>query len=167
MVNSVDSNEGVYFVPALQGLGAPYWDTSARGLITGITRKTSRETLVRAALESLAYQSCDVVRVMEDALGRRIERLRVDGGSAQSDFLMQFQADLLGIPVERPAMIETTALGAAGLCGIACGVWSEEALMKVTRPERYFKPEMSEDKRRVLYGAWKAAIQKALTPREG
>ena len=116
---SLSSNDGVYFVPALTGLGAPYWDAAARGTIVGLTRATSRAHLARAALEAIAYQTRDVVEIMGAELGRPLRKLQVDGGACVNNFLMQFQADVLGVPVERGTTIETTALGAAGLAGLA------------------------------------------------
>ena len=123
MAASLVSNEGVYFVPALVGLGAPHWEAGARGMVTGLTRGTTRAHLVRAALEAMAYQTADVMAAMERNGGARLPALRVDGGATANTWLLQFQADVLGVPVERPAMAETTALGAAGLAGIATGVW--------------------------------------------
>ena len=114
---------GVYFVPAFVGLGAPYWDADARGTLTGVTRSTEREHIVRAALESIAYQTRDLVEAMEADSGEQLSELRVDGGAAVNDFLMQFQADILGRPIVRPVDVETTALGAAYLAGIATGFW--------------------------------------------
>jgi glycerol kinase len=123
MARALPSNEGVYFVPALTGLGAPHWESDARGTIVGLTRGSSREHLVRAALEAMTYGTVDVLEAMLSASGASVDVLRVDGGAAQNDWLMQFQADVLGVPVERPDMVETTALGAAGLAGLATGVW--------------------------------------------
>ncbi|MCU0618654.1 MAG: FGGY-family carbohydrate kinase [Gemmatimonadaceae bacterium] len=123
MAASLASNDGVYFVPALVGLGAPHWEAGARGMITGLTRGTTRAHLVRAALEAMAYQTADVMAAMARNGGARLPALRVDGGATANTWLLQFQADVLGVPVERPAMAETTALGAAGLAGIATGVW--------------------------------------------
>jgi glycerol kinase len=163
MAASVTENEGVYFVPALQGLGAPHWDAEARGTIVGLTRKTSRETLVRAALEAMAYQSRDVVDAMAGALGRPIERLRVDGGASKNQFLMQFQSDVLGIPIERPSDVETTALGAAAIAGLGAGIWSESELLPYLKPEAVFQPKLGETERQTLYAGWTAAVQKART----
>jgi glycerol kinase len=154
----VPDNEGVYFVPALQGMGAPYWDPAARGAIFGITRKTSRATLVRAALESLAYQSRDVVEEMARALGEPIRKLRADGGGAQNDFLMQFQADILGLPVERANITDTTALGAAGISGVASGAWTRESFGELIRSEKKFEPKLSEELRERYYSRWKEAV---------
>jgi len=131
---SVPDTGGVYLVPAFVGLGAPYWDARARGALVGITRGTRREHVIRAALESIAYQSRDVVECLRADSGMPLEGLRVDGGACQNDLLMQLQADLLGVPVERPPMLEVTALGAAALAGLAVGFWSDRGeLEKRTR----------------------------------
>ncbi|HEY4129304.1 MAG TPA: glycerol kinase, partial [Gemmatimonadaceae bacterium] len=127
LAGSLASNDGVYFVPALTGLGAPHWEASARGTIVGLTRGTTRAHLARAALEAMAYATVDVVGSMSRASGAKFDRLRVDGGATANAWLMQFQADLLGVPVERPSMVETTALGAAGLAGLGAGVWKSAA----------------------------------------
>src|SRR5262249_4632024 len=124
---SISDNGGVYMVPAFVGLGAPHWDSSARGLLTGVTAATGRAHLVRAALESIAYQTRELVEAMEADSGERLSELRVDGGASVNNFLMQFQADILGRPIVRPADIETTALGAAYLAGLACGFWKNTA----------------------------------------
>ena len=123
LARSVDSTDGVYFVPALTGLGAPHWESAARGTIVGLTRGTGRAHLVRAALEAMAFGTAEVLGSMRDASGAAFDKLRVDGGATQNDWLMQFQADVLGVPVERPDVVETTAMGAAGLAGLATGVW--------------------------------------------
>ncbi len=162
MAKSLASNDGVYFVPALVGLGAPYWDPSARGTFLGITRGTRREHFVRAALESIAYQTRDILEVMKKDTGRCFRSLRVDGGASANDFLMQFQADILGIPVERPKVLETTALGAAGLAGIAVGFWKDagefgrlRAVEKIFYPSKFFK------NRDVYYRQWLEAVKRA------
>jgi len=156
------ANDGVYFVPALTGLGAPYWDAAARGTMVGLTRATSRAHLARAALEAIAYQTRDVVDIMGAELGRPVHKLRVDGGACANNFLMQFQADVLGVPVERSAVIETTALGAAGLAGLASGVWSSPAdFIAHRRVERVFAPKMSTETRESLYAKWKEAVSRA------
>ncbi|HVM59759.1 MAG TPA: glycerol kinase GlpK [Verrucomicrobiae bacterium] len=156
------SNEGVYFVPALTGLGAPYWDAAARGTIVGLTRATTRAHLARAALEAIAYQTRDVVDIMTAELGGPARKLQVDGGACANNFLMQFQADILGVPVERSAVIETTALGAAGLAGLAAGVWSSPSdFLTHRRVERVFEPKMPESTRESLYGQWKEAVARA------
>jgi glycerol kinase len=148
-----------YLVPAFVGLGAPYWDAEARGAIVGITRGTSRADLVRAALDSIAYQMRDVVAAMEGDTGRRVRELRVDGGACANNYLMQFQADVLGRPVRRPAMVETTALGAAMLAGLAAGVWrSPQELAALNRAGRVFRPTMRAAQRERLVSGWRAAV---------
>jgi glycerol kinase len=158
LARSVDSTLGVYLVPAFVGLGAPYWDPEARGAVIGLTRGVTREHVVRAALESLAYQTRDVVDTMAAEAGRPIQLLRVDGGAAANDFLMQFQADVLGTTVDRPKVIETTALGAAMLAGLGSGLWSQAELERVRAKERVFSPKMSAERRNALYDGWKAAV---------
>jgi Glycerol kinase len=138
MARSLASNDSVYFVPALTGLGAPYWDPSARGMIIGVTRGTRREHFARAALEGIAYQVRDVVDEMKKAAGISFRRLRVDGGASKNDFLMQFQADILPLAIERPVVTETTAFGAAGIAGIFAGFWTKEKFMSVRRVDRVF-----------------------------
>jgi len=156
----IDDNEGVYLVPAFSGLGAPHWDTEARGAVLGLTRGAGRPHLARAALESIAYQSRDVVEVMNRDSRIPLTELRVDGGAARSDFLMQFQADLLGVPVDRPVLIETTAAGAAYLAGLAVGVWNSPAeLDQVRATERRFEPCMPDTQREALYAGWQQAIK--------
>jgi glycerol kinase len=160
--SSVPDTGGVYFVPAFVGLGAPYWDSSARGAITGITRSTSRAHLVRAALESIAYQSRELIQAMEADCGRPLDELRVDGGAAVNDFLMQFQADILDRPVVRPADVETTALGAAFLAGLATGFWKSQAEVEgFWREERRFEPRMRASQRERLFDGWLAAVARA------
>jgi len=162
MATSVDSTGGVVFVPALTGLGAPHWDPGARGTIVGITRGTRREHLVRAALEAIAYQTHDVVRAMETDVGSTLDELRVGGGAASNDFLCQFQADLLGIPVVRPGCSETTALGAAFAAGIAVGLWdSVEAATGLLQEDRRFEPGMSLEARERLLEDWNRAVERA------
>jgi len=156
---SVSSTGGVYMAPAFVGLGAPHWDSTARGLITGITRSTGKAEIVRAALESIAYQTRELVEAMEADSGERLTELRVDGGATANNFLMQFQADILDRPIVRPADVETTALGAAYLAGLATGVWkSVEELEKFWRSERVFEPRMKADERESLYAGWKRAV---------
>jgi glycerol kinase len=158
----LSSNEGVYFVPALTGLGAPYWDAAARGTILGLTRATTKAHLARAALEAIAYQTRDVVDIMSAELGAPLRKLQVDGGACANNFLMQFQADILGVPVERPVVIETTAVGAAGLAGLAAGVWSIPAdFLAHRRTERVFTPSMAGPERENLYTKWKEAVARA------
>ncbi len=164
IATSIPDTGGVYVVPAFVGLGAPYWDAYARGTITGLTRGSGRAHIVRAALESVAYQTRDVVQAMQADSTISLETLRVDGGMARNDLLMQFQADILGVPVERPAVTETTALGAAYLAGLACGFWkSQDEMTAQWGVERRFEPAMSADQRESLYAGWKAAVKRALT----
>ncbi|MCT4780473.1 MULTISPECIES: glycerol kinase GlpK [Exiguobacterium] len=156
----VDSTEGVYVVPAFVGLGAPYWDSDVRGAIFGLTRGTEKEHFVRATLESLAYQTRDVLTAMEKDSGIELKTLRVDGGAVSNDFLMQFQADILGVPVDRPEINETTALGAAYLAGLAVGYWKDKAeIKKQWKLNRQFKPEMKEDDREQRYAGWQKAVE--------
>ncbi|MBX6341726.1 MAG: glycerol kinase GlpK [Thermomicrobiaceae bacterium] len=159
---SVDSTGGVYVVPAFVGLGAPYWDPYARGTIVGLTRGSGRAEITRATLESVAYQTRDVLEAMQHDSGVEFKELRVDGGMVANNFLMQFQADIIGKPVERPAVAETTALGAAYLAGLAVGFWKDE--QDVTRNwqlDRRFEPQMSEEERDRLYRGWKRAVERA------
>lgn len=161
---SVADTGGVYVVPAFTGLGAPYWNQYARGTITGITRGFTRAQLVRATLESIAYQTCDICRAMESDAGVELTRLRVDGGASANDLLMQFQSDLLGAEVLRPACIETTALGAAYLAGLAVGYWKDTADIKQNRQTgRVFLPEMQDTTRVKLLKGWDRALTAALT----
>lgn len=164
LATSVPDNGGVYVVPAFVGLGAPYWDMEARGAIVGLTRGVSRAHIVRATLESMAYQTRDVVEVMNADSGVPITELRVDGGAAANDLLMQFQANILGVAVDRPAMVETTAAGAAFLAGLAVGFWTgPEDLVQARRREHLFTPLMETDKREALYDGWKRAVRQVLT----
>jgi glycerol kinase len=157
---------GVYMVPAFVGLGAPYWDGGARGLLAGLNRATGRAEIVRATLESIAYQTRDLVEAMQADSGETLCELRVDGGAAQNNFLMQFQADILGCRIVRPADVETTALGAAYLAGLAVGFFRNEAeLESFWAAERVFEPSMSEDRRGSLYAGWKQAVARARTDR--
>ncbi|MGE5572379.1 MAG: glycerol kinase GlpK [Bacteroidota bacterium] len=160
---AVPDSGGVYVVPAFVGLGAPYWDMYARGTIVGITRGTNRDHLIRATLESIAYQSRDVVEAMVKDSGIRLAALRVDGGAARNNLLMQFQADILGVAVERPQVTETTALGAAYLAGLATGFWGDRAeVARRWRAGARFEPAMEESKRERLYGGWQKAVARAL-----
>jgi glycerol kinase len=158
----VDGTDGVYFVPAFVGLGAPYWDAYARGTIVGLTRGTDRRHIARAALEALCYQSRDVLEAMAVDSGIDLEALRADGGAAANDLLMQLQADLLGVPVQRPAVTETTALGAAYLAGLAVGYWSGlEEIAAQWRIDAEFEPAMSAERRDALYAGWQRAVERA------
>lgn len=164
----IDSTDGVYVVPAFVGLGAPYWDQYARGAIVGLTRGSGRAQIVRATLESIAYQTRDVVGAMSADAGLAVDTLRVDGGAAVNDFLMQFQADILGAPVQRPAVTETTALGAAYLAGLAVGFWeSQEEIAQQWQLEKTFEPVMSADQREALYARWQEAVERARSWAEG
>lgn len=159
---SLVSNDGVYFVPALTGLGAPHWEPRARGTITGLTRGTTRAHLVRAALEAMAYSTADVLEAMEHAAGLRVSALRVDGGAASNDWLMQFQADVLGVPVERPELLEATALGAAALAGLSAGVWDDgESFLRLRHLTR-FEPTLARPKVLALRDGWRRAVKAAL-----
>lgn len=160
----VSSTEGVYFVPAFVGLGAPYWDHAARGAIFGLTRGTTKEHIIRATLEAISYQTRDVIEAMEQDAGIKLESLRVDGGASTNNFLMQFQADILGTIVERPQITETTALGAAYLAGLAVGYWeNREAIYDHWKVERTFTHTLSPSKREQLYMGWKKAVQSTCT----
>jgi glycerol kinase len=158
----VPDTQGVYVVPAFVGLGAPYWDMYARGAIVGLTRGTNRNHIIRATLESIAYQTRDVLELMRAECGIDLRELRVDGGACSNNFLMQFQADMLNVPVERPEIIETTALGAAYLAGLATGFWKDQATIAEKRKvDRRFQPDMDEEKRQALYAKWKKAVERA------
>ncbi|MBX3147923.1 MAG: glycerol kinase GlpK [Gemmatimonadales bacterium] len=159
---SVPDTGGVYFVPAFVGLGSPYWEPEARGIITGLTRATGRAHLVRAALESMAYSTRDLLRTMLDGTGLEIPVLRVDGGAAANPRLMQFQADLLGVPVERPDSVETTALGAAALAGIATGVWPSIGDFVASRRFETFRPAADAASRDAWVAGWQRAVSTAL-----
>jgi glycerol kinase len=162
IATSIEGNDGVYLVPGFTGLGAPYWDQYARGTIVGLTRGTGKAHLVRAALEAIAYQTRDVLEAMQADSGLDLQALRVDGGAAANDFLLQFQADILGVRVERPAVTETTALGAAYLAGLAVGYWeSQDEIEAQWRVEKTFEPQMGEAEREKLYAGWKKAVERA------
>lgn len=157
--SKVADTGGVYLVPAFVGLGAPYWDMDARGVLTGITRGTNRYHIIRATLESLAYQSADLIQAMAKDLGRPIDELRVDGGACKNNLLMQFQADLLDIPVNRPEIVETTALGAAFLAGMKAGLWKDSSQMALARKvDRIFEPKMEKSHREELLFGWHEAV---------
>jgi glycerol kinase len=161
LAGQIDDNQGVYLVPAFTGLGAPYWDSDARGAVLGLTRGAGRAHLARAALESIAYQSKDIVEVMNRDSGIELTELRVDGGASRNDLLMQFQADILGVPVDRPDLVETTAAGAAHLAGLAVGVWDSPADLDRTRHrDRLFEPAMGDARREQLYSGWKQAVER-------
>jgi glycerol kinase len=158
---SLDGNDGVYFVPALTGLGSPHWDPYARGTIVGLTRGSGRAHLARAALEATAFQTVDAVRAQEAAAGERLEALKADGGAVANRWLMQFQADVLGCPVVVPEVAETTALGAAYLAGIATGRWSLDQVGEMWREAARYEPAMGEDEREALLADWHRALDRA------
>lgn len=159
LAESVEDNGGVYLVPAFTGLGAPHWDAAARGTITGITRGTTKGHIVRAALESIAYQVADLVEAMEKDAGIDITRLAVDGGASRNNFLLQFQSDILNCETVRPQTVETTALGAAYLAGLCAGLWEEDELRTTVKTGKIFKPDMSEEKRAALLSGWQKALR--------
>ena len=162
IARSVPDAGGVYLVPAFVGLGAPYWDPYARGTLVGLTRGSRKEHLVRAALEAIAYQTRDVVDSMAGATGLSLKGMRVDGGAAANRFLLQFQADILGISVERPKILETTALGAAYLAGIAVGVWKDlNELSRLWQRDEVFEPAIDMERREALYRGWRRAVERA------
>jgi glycerol kinase len=158
---SLDGNDGVYFVPALTGLGSPHWDPYARGTIVGLTRGSGRAHLARAALEAIAYQTVDAVRAQEAAAGARLELLKADGGAVANSWLMQFQSDVLGAPVIVPEIAETTALGAAYLAGIATGLWSREGVAEMWREAARYEPRMGDGEREGLIDEWRRAVERA------
>ena len=163
LASDVLDNGGVYVVPAFAGLGAPHWDPHARGAIVGLTRGSSRAHLARAALESIAYQSADLLAAMQKDSGEKLTELRVDGGAAANDLLMQFQADILGVPVVRPKVLETTALGAAYLAGLHTGVWkSREEIAAQWQMDRRFEPRMPRAEADALLGRWREAVKRSL-----
>lgn len=159
---SVADTGGMYFVPAFVGLGTPYWDPHARGLMIGLTRGTTRAHIVRAALESIAYQTKDVIDAVQQCSGIPLRELKVDGGASQNDFLMQFQADMLGLPVQRSGMVEMTALGAAYLAGLGVGLWSKEQLITMRGRTKTFMPIMVTEEREKKYAQWKKAVERSL-----
>ena len=162
LATSVADTGGVYFVPAFVGLGAPYWDMYARGTIVGVTRGTTAAHLTRAALEAIAYQSRDVLEAMAADSAIAVRQLRVDGGAVANDFLCQFQADIMNIPVLRPAVVETTALGAAYLAGLGAGMWrSLDVVAERVAIERTFAPAMDEATRATRYHGWRRAVERA------
>jgi glycerol kinase len=166
LARSVLDTDGVYFVPAFVGLGAPYWDMAARGAVVGITRGTTRAHIARAAIEAMAYQTRDVVSCMERDSGIRAVELRVDGGATRNDFMCQFQADILGIPVVRPVVTETTSLGAAYLAGLAVGFWKDRReIASQWQVERRFEPRMHPDERDRLYSGWREAVARVVSRR--
>lgn len=164
MATSLSDNEGVYFVPAFVGLGAPYWDQNARGAIYGLTRGTNKNHFVRAALEAMCYQTKDVLNAMEKDSGLKIKDLKIDGGAVANNFLCKFQADILGIKVIRPKVIETTSLGAAYLAGLAVGFWqSSEDIKKCWAEDKIFKPEFTKKEAALYYQGWQKAVQRTIS----
>ncbi|HYN91098.1 MAG TPA: FGGY-family carbohydrate kinase, partial [Thermoleophilaceae bacterium] len=166
LARSLDSNDGVYLVPAFTGLGSPHWDPYARGTLVGLTRGSGRAHLARAALEAMAYQAVDAVRAMEEASGVVLEELKADGGAVVNGWLMKFQADVLGVPVVVPEISETTALGAAYLAGVATATWSEEDVRSMWRQAARYEPSMSEDERKSLLAGWARALERARSNEE-
>jgi glycerol kinase len=166
LARSVPDAGGTTLVPAFAGLGAPYWRPEARGIWCGLTRGSTRAHLARAALESIAFQSRDLVEAMRGASRVRIRELRVDGGASRNAFLMQFQADILGVPIRRPGLVETTAVGAALLAGIGAGWWKRASDMQAVRgSEKVFRPRMSRGERDRLYRGWMGAVEMLLSSR--
>ena len=161
LAESVPNTGGVYLVPAFVGLGAPYWDPYARGTIVGLTRGTGRAHIVRAAVEAMAFQTRDVVEAMERDSGQKLGELRVDGGAAVMDVMCQLQADVLGIPVRRPKLTETTALGAAYLAGLGAGLWHDSDLTGLWKLDREFTPKMSRDEAESLQDGWRRAVERS------
>jgi glycerol kinase len=159
LARSLDSNDGVYFVPALTGLGSPHWDPYARGTVVGVTRGTTKAHLARAALEAMAYQTVDAIRAMEDSSDVELEELRADGGATANAWMLQFQADLLGVPVVVPEISETTALGAAYLAGVATGTWSEADVREMWSEAARYEPQMGDDEREELMDGWRRAVE--------
>ncbi len=162
IAESLTGDNPVYFVPAFSGLGAPYWDMNARGSIFGLTRDTGAEHLIRATLEAIAYQTVDVLQAMQKDSGIELQALKVDGGACANDYLMQFQADILGVPVEKPECIESTAIGAAYLAGLGIGLWTKEQIMKTKEIDKTFTPTFNNQKRGRLYKGWQKALKKSM-----
>jgi glycerol kinase len=163
LANSVEDNGGVFFVPAFAGLGAPHWNQNARGLIIGLTRGTGKAHIARAAVESIAYQTADLLEAMQTDAKIKLKELRVDGGATRNDSLLQFQADILQIPVVRSQITETTALGAAYLAGLAVGFWkSKEDLRSAWQEDKRFTPNMPAEKAEELKAKWKEAVKRAM-----
>lgn len=160
-IKGLKNSHDVYFVPAFTGLGAPYWNAEARGIITGLTRGANAAHITRAALESMAYQTKDVFDVMKKELGKNIRSLKVDGGACQNNFLMQFQADILGCDIVRPVNIDSTALGAAQLAGVTVGLWKKKDLLRQNKADKTFKSKMNTKKRSELYSGWLKAVERA------
>jgi len=163
LARSLRSNDGVYLVPAFVGLGAPHWEAEARGMLVGLTRGSGRAHLARAALESMAYATYDVLQAMVEDSGVLATELAVDGGATRNDWLVQFQADLIGVPVRRPQIVDTTAMGAAGLAGIAAGVWRDaHAFREALEEPDVFSPQLDRQEREDLLRGWRRAVDAAL-----
>ena len=163
MAMGVEDTDGIYFVPAFTGLSSPYWDPHACGIVLGICRKSKREHIVRAALEGIVYRCKDVLEAMEHDSGLKVSTIKADGGASGNDFLLQFMADILNINVERPQMLDCTALGAAYFAGLACDFWSStNEILANQKIDRVFEPKMNEHKRRTLYEGWKKAVARSL-----
>ncbi len=162
MANSVEDNLGIYFVPAFVGLGTPYWEDEVRGCFFGLTRGATKAHIARSALEAIAYQTKDVITVMESCSGIKLKSLKVDGGASKNNFLMQFQSDILDTDIYRPKISETTALGAAYLAGLASGFWKEEDLLNKWKVDGEYHPNMEESTRNHLYQAWQKALQASI-----
>ena len=162
IAQGINDAGGIYVVPAFSGLGAPYWDMKARGAILGLTQGTTNKHIVRATLESIAYQTKDILNAIEKDTGIELKNLHVDGGVANNDFLMQFLSDILNSPVIRPKNIETTATGAAYLAGLAVKLWSESDILHFRKIETLFEPQMEQSKREELYKGWQKAVSKSM-----
>lgn len=159
-ITRVEDTTGVYVVPAFNGLGAPHWDQDARGMVVGLTRGCTKEHFIRATIESIAYQTVDVLKAMEADSGLELKSLKVDGGASVSDFLMQFQADILGVDIERPKCVEISALGAAYLAGLAVGYWkNKDEIREHWQCGQKFVPAMDEEKRSKLVAGWNRAVK--------
>jgi len=161
LAGSIEANDGVYFVPALTGLGSPHWDPYARGTIVGLTRGSTRAHLARAALEAIAFQTVDAVQAMEDAAGKPLAELRADGGATVNVWLMQFQADVLGVPIAVAEIAETTALGAALLAGVGTGAWTQADVAQREGERARYEPRMDPDERDALIDEWRRAVARA------
>ena len=157
---SIEKLEDIYVVPAFAGLGAPYWDMYSRGAIFGLTRDTSKEHIVKATLESLAYQTKDIIDVMEKDSGLKLTSLKVDGGACMNNYLMQFQSDLLGSEVNRPEIIETTAMGAGYLAGLKSNIWDKDQIIKNQKIDRSFNSKIKKMEREMMYNGWKKAVNR-------
>jgi glycerol kinase len=163
LANSVEDSAGIYFVPAFTGLSSPYWDPHATGIVLGLSRKTKKEHIVRAALEGIIYRCKDVIITMENDSNLKISSIKVDGGASKNNFLLQFMADMLNAKVERPEILDGTALGAAFLAGLGCGFWnSKQEIKQYRKIDKVFKPNIKEENREKLYKGWNKAITRSL-----